>query len=127
MPLPPISSPLEIVGPTMSATKLKGSSCLLTLARSYVENNIKKRMALITEAWEISKNMVSFGSRVHAFHEYLQVDLNNEEGFYLDSMVPFGIKVSNMTKLRRREEDLPSPSRIKQLNVCWKEKIKKLK
>jgi hypothetical protein len=31
-----------------------------------------------------------------------------------------------MTELRRREEDLPSPSRTKQLNVCWKEKIKKL-
>jgi hypothetical protein len=29
-----------------------------------------------------------------------------------------------MTELRRREEDLPSPIRIKQLNACWKEKIK---
>jgi hypothetical protein len=29
-------------------------------------------------------------------------------------------------ELRRREEDLPSPSQIKQLNVCWKEKIKNL-
>jgi hypothetical protein len=28
--------------------------------------------------------------------------------------------------LKRREEDLPSPSRIKQLNACWKEKIKNL-
>jgi hypothetical protein len=28
--------------------------------------------------------------------------------------------------LKRREEDLPSPSRIKQLNSCWKEKIKNL-
>jgi hypothetical protein len=39
-------------------------------------------------------------------------------------MVPFGIKVSNMSELKRREEDLPSPSRIKPLNACWKEKIK---
>jgi hypothetical protein len=31
-----------------------------------------------------------------------------------------------MKELRRREEDLPSPSQIKQLNVCWKENIKKL-
>jgi hypothetical protein len=62
-----------------------------------VERNIKKRMALITEAWEIYKNMVSFGSRAHAFHEYLQVDLKNEEGFYLDVIVPFGIKFSKMT------------------------------
>jgi hypothetical protein len=52
--------------------------------------------------------------------------LKNEEGFYLDVVLPFGNKVSNMTKLRRREEDIPSPSRIKQLNMCWKEKIKNL-
>jgi hypothetical protein len=104
----------------MPTTKLKGSSSLLTSTRSYVENNIKKRMALITEAWDISKNMISFGSRAHAFHEYLQADLKNEEGFYLDFVVPFGVKVSNMSELRRREEDLPSPSQIKQLNACWK-------
>jgi hypothetical protein len=70
--------------------------------------------------------MIYFGSRVHAFHEYLQANLKNEEGFYLDVMVPFGVKVSNMSELKRREEDLPSPSRIKQLNACWKEKIKNL-
>jgi hypothetical protein len=67
-----------------------------------------------------------FGSRVHAFHEYLQDDLKNEEGVYLDSMVPFGVKISNMSEIRRREEDLPSPSQIKKLNMCRKEKIKNL-
>jgi hypothetical protein len=54
-------------------------------------------MSLIIEAWEVSKNIVSFGSRAHAFHEYLQADLKNEEGFYTDVVLPFGIKVSNMT------------------------------
>jgi hypothetical protein len=63
---------------------------------------------------------------VHAFHEYLQDDLKNEEGFCIDVVLPFGSKVSNMTELRRREEDIPCPSRIKQLNACWNEKIKKL-
>jgi hypothetical protein len=126
MPLPLLAIPLEIVGPTMPTAKLKGSSILLTSSRSYVENNIKKRMELIIESWEIPKNMISFGSRAHAFHEYLQSNLKNEECFYLDVVVPFGVKVSNMIELRRREEDLPSPSQIKQLNMCWKEKIKKL-
>jgi hypothetical protein len=126
MPLPLLAIPLAIVRPAMPATKIKGSSSLLTSSRSYVENNIKKRMALITKSWEISKSMIYFGSRAHAFLEYLQADLKNEEGFYLDAMVPFGIKVSNMSELKRREEDLPSPSRIKQLNACWKEKIKNL-
>jgi hypothetical protein len=83
-----------------------------------VEKNIKKRMELITEAWGMSKNMVSFGMTAHAFHEYLQVDLKNEEGFYLDMVVPFGFKVTNMIELRRREEDLPSLNQIKQLNAC---------
>ena len=118
MPLPVFSSPLAILGLTTSATKIKGYSSLLTSSRGYVEKNIKKRLELITEAWEMSKNMVSFGMREHAFHEYLQEDLKNEEGFYLDAIVPFGFKVTNMTKLRRREEDLPSPNRIKKLNTC---------
>jgi hypothetical protein len=92
MPLPLLAIPLEIVGPTRHVAKIKGSSSLLTSSRSYVENNIKKRMALIVYALEISKNMVSFGSRVHAFHEYLQVDLKNEEDFYLDVVVPLVLK-----------------------------------
>ena len=71
-------------------------------------------------------NIFSFGSREHAFHEYLQVALKNEEGLYIDVVLPFGTKVSNMKELRRREEDFPSPSRIKQLNSCWKENIKNL-
>jgi hypothetical protein len=61
----------------------------------------------------MSKSMVFFGTRAHAFHEYLQADVKNKEGFYLDVVVRFGLKVTNMTKLRRREEDLPSPNRIK--------------
>jgi hypothetical protein len=52
---------------------------------------------LIIEACEVSKDIVSFGSRAHAFHEYLQDDLKNEEGFYVGIVFPFGIKVSNMT------------------------------
>ena len=70
-------------------------------------------MPLITKAWEVSKNIVSFGSREHAFHEYLQADFKNEEGFYTDVVLPFWIKLLNMTELKRREEDLPSPSWIK--------------
>jgi hypothetical protein len=31
-----------------------------------------------------------------------------------------------MSNLKRREEDLPSPSWIKQLNAYWKDKIKNL-
>jgi hypothetical protein len=112
MPLPILQSPFSMVKPTIPIIKLKGSSSLPTSVRSYVEKNIKKRMSLIIEAWELYKNIVSFGSREHAFHEYLQADLKNEEGFHADVIFPFGIKFSNMTELKRRKEDLPSPSRI---------------
>lgn len=84
MPLPMLASPLAMIEPTTLATKLKGSTCLLTSARGYVENNINKMMKLITEAWEMSKSMVYFGTKANAFHEYLQADLKNDEGFYLD-------------------------------------------
>jgi hypothetical protein len=67
-----------MIDPSTPATKLKGSSSLLTSTRGYVENNIKKIMELITDAWEMSKNMVYFGRREHTFHEYLQEDLKNE-------------------------------------------------
>jgi endo-alpha-1,4-polygalactosaminidase (GH114 family) len=52
--------------------------------------------------------------------------LKNEEGFYLDTVVPFGVKVTNMTEFKRREDDIPSLNQIKQLNACWKEKVKNL-
>ena len=83
-------------------------------------------MELITEAWEMSKNMVSFGTRVCAFHEHLQADLKNEQGFYLGEILPFGVEVTGMTEFRRRQEDLPSLDQIDQLNAWWKEKVKNL-
>jgi hypothetical protein len=70
---PLLSSPLAIVGPTMHASKLKGSLRLLTSARSYVERKIKKIMALIIEDWETLKNIAYFGSREHSFHEYMKL------------------------------------------------------
>ena len=120
MPLPLFATPLAMVGSTTLAPKLKGSTSLLTSARDYVEKNINKRMELITEAWEMSKNMVSFGTRVHACHEYLQAYIRNEKGFYLNAVLPFGVEVIGMKKFRRRQEDIPSLDRIDQLNAYWK-------
>jgi hypothetical protein len=97
MPLTILESPLTMIKPNTPGIKLKGSSSFLTTFLNYVEKNIKKRMSLIIEAWEVLKNIVSFGSRALAFHDYLQNDFKNEEGFYIDVVLPFGIKVSNMT------------------------------
>jgi hypothetical protein len=101
MPLPLFSTPLAMIGPTTPTEKLKGSSSLLTSARGYVEKNINIRMKLIIEALEMSKNMVSFGTRAHDFHEYLQADIKNEKGFYLDAVLPFGVKVTGMMEFKR--------------------------
>jgi hypothetical protein len=117
MPLPLFDTPLEMVESIALASNLKGSATLITLARDYVENNIKKIMELIIEAWKMSKNMVSFAKRAHVFHEYLQADLKNEQGFYLDAVLPFGVEVTSMTESRRRQEDLPSLDRIDPLNT----------
>ena len=70
--------------------------------------------------------MASLGTRAHGLHEDFQGDLKNEESFYLDTVLPFGTHVNNMTKTRRRQQDLPFKNWITQLNACWKEKVKNL-
>jgi hypothetical protein len=54
--------PFGITKPGTPNMKLKGSSSLLMVVRKFVEENIKKIMSLIMEAWEVSNNIVSFGS-----------------------------------------------------------------
>jgi hypothetical protein len=71
IPIPLLASPLAITVLATHVAKLKGSSNLLTSCRGYVEKNIKKRMELITQAWETSKNISSFGTKAHDFQEYL--------------------------------------------------------
>jgi len=66
-----ISIPLAIAMHVTPATKLKESSILLTSCRGYVQKNIKKRMELITQAWETQKSIASFETRAHALQEHL--------------------------------------------------------
>jgi hypothetical protein len=49
IPLPVLASPLVMIDPITPATKLKGSTSLLTSTRGYVDKNINKIMELITE------------------------------------------------------------------------------
>jgi hypothetical protein len=126
IPTPLFASTLAKIVPATPAVKLKGSSSLLTSCRGYVEKNIKKIMELITEAWETLQNIASFRTRAHALHDHLQTYLKNEECFYLETVIPFGNRVFNILDLRRRQEYLSSPNRIKQLKACWKEKVKNL-
>jgi hypothetical protein len=67
IPMPLFASPLAIAMPSTPTAKLKGSSSLLASCRGYVENNIKKRMELISESWETSQTMSSIGTRAYNF------------------------------------------------------------
>jgi hypothetical protein len=41
-------------------------------------------------------------------------------------VLPFSHHAINNSDMKRRQEDIPSPKRIKQLKACWKEKVKNL-
>jgi hypothetical protein len=107
-----LSSPLAITMPATPIAKLKGSSKLLSSCRGYVENNIKKIMEMIVEAWETSQTITSLGTRAHNLLKHLQADLKDEEHFYLDMVLPFGNIVNNMSETRRRQQDLSSKNWI---------------
>jgi hypothetical protein len=106
---------------------LKGTSSLLVAVRHYIGENIKKRMSLILETWDLASSFVSLGSKIQNFREYLQSDLKNDEGFYKDVVITFVLKISGMTELKRKEEDFPSLTHVKQLKSCWIKRIKTLK
>jgi hypothetical protein len=61
--------------------------------------------------------MASLGTRAHNLLEHLQVDLKNEERFYLDTVLPFGTHLNNMIETSRRQHDIPSKNWITQLNA----------
>jgi hypothetical protein len=134
MPPPIFARPLASVQPRMnpnglpeSNSKWRGTPNLLVAVRKFIEENIKKRMSLVLEAWDISNNIMTFGSKLHSFKDYLQDDYENEEGFYKDVVTTFILKVMNMTELKIKEENFPSQARVKQLKACWIKKIKTLK
>jgi hypothetical protein len=106
---------------------LRGTLSLLIVVRSYVGENIKKIMSLILEAWELVNSYVSLGSRTTNLRQYLQANLENDEEFFKGVVSTFVIKVSNMSELKRKEEDFPSIVCIKQLKACWIKIIKCLK
>jgi hypothetical protein len=103
--------------PATPASKLKVSSNLLTSCRALVDNNIKKIMQLVTKSGETSQNIASFKKRANYLHEHLQTSLKNDQHFYEQMQNPFSNHAINNLDLKRRQEDLPSPRRIKKLKA----------
>jgi hypothetical protein len=88
--------PLTAIQPTLTLedilernNKLKGSSSLLLAMRKYVGDGIQKRIDLIHEIWELAQSSTNFSTRIMHFREYLQKDLENDEGFYKEVVGTF--------------------------------------
>jgi hypothetical protein len=58
-PMPLLVDPLAIAMPGTPAPNVKAPSTLLSSCKGYVENNITKRMELVTDAWKISQTIAS--------------------------------------------------------------------
>jgi hypothetical protein len=97
IPMPLFVNPLAIAMPATPAANIKASSTMLASCRRYVENNIKKTMELVTEAWKTSQTITSLGTMAHSLLEHLQAVLKDEEKIFLKMVLPFGTIVNNMT------------------------------
>jgi hypothetical protein len=58
-----------------SSLRVKGISNLIMATRHVVEHNIKMRMSLIVELWDMSKSFPSLGLIIQNTKEYLNSDL----------------------------------------------------
>jgi hypothetical protein len=86
-------------GTLESSSRLRGTLSLLFVVRRYVGGNIKKIMCFILEAWELTNNFISLGSRITNFRQYLQSDLENDEEIYKGVLSTFVEKVSSVSEL----------------------------
>jgi hypothetical protein len=93
-------SPLAKNVPATPKAKLKLSSSFLASCRFIVDNNIKKIMHLVTEAWEKSQNISSFRKRGNDLHENLQMNLKNDQHLYEHMLTPFSIHAINSSNLK---------------------------
>jgi hypothetical protein len=109
------------------SSRIRGASKLLITIRQYIGENIKKRISLIFEIWELGTSSTILSSRITNFKEYLQKDLDNDEKFYQEVVGTFSTKISNMNDMQRREQNLPSKIRLRQINVGWLKMIECLK
>jgi hypothetical protein len=125
VPTPLFPEPLSYVQPILeleeipeSNMKYKGSSSLFRDVRKYVGDTIQKWVDIIQEIWELAQNIVIFSSRIENFKEYLQKDLEIDEGFFKEVVNTFSAKVSSLNEARRKEQKLPLPYCMKQINAC---------
>jgi hypothetical protein len=86
------------------------------VVKKYVGDGIQKIIYLIQEIWELAQISISFSTRIMHFKEYLQKYLENDEGFY-EVVGTFSKKKSSLSDTHRRDQNLPSITRMKQSNA----------
>jgi hypothetical protein len=111
-------------GCTRNKLQIKRFIKFIDNVRKYIGDNIQKRIALILEIWELATSSTTLSTRVLHFKEYLQKDLENDESFYKEVVGTFLTKVLSLNDIHRREKNLPSKARLKQINACWLKIIK---
>jgi hypothetical protein len=109
--------------PATTTLKMKVSSTLLACSRALVENNINKRMQLVTKSWETSQNLVSFEKKANGLLEQLEMNFKNEYFFCDQVLAPFSKYVDNTSALKRIQEKLPSLKCTKNVKACWQNKV----
>jgi phage pi2 protein 07 len=84
-------------------------------------------MSLILNTWDLAKRSPSLSVGIQNTKEYLNIDIENDEGFFKDGVSMFTTKVLAMTEERRKQEGFPSQSHIKKLKSCWIQRINIIK
>jgi hypothetical protein len=120
VPGPLFPEPLSSIQPALvledtleSNTKIKGSSSLLQVIRKYVGDAIPNIIVIIQEIWELAQSISSFSSIVQNFKEYLQKNLENDEGFFKEAINTFSAKVSSSKEASRKDQKILSPCSMK--------------
>jgi hypothetical protein len=72
------------------------------------------------------QNLVSFEKKTNDLLEHLEVNLTNEQIFGHEVLDPFSNYSLNTLELKRRQEKLPSPKRIKKVKSCSQKKVENL-
>jgi hypothetical protein len=66
-----IQPDITLQGTLESNMRVKGISSLIIATRHFVEENIKKRMLLILDLWDLAKHFSALGLRIQNTKEYL--------------------------------------------------------
>jgi hypothetical protein len=105
-----------MVGSTSKVTK---ATKQLVGVKRYVAKNIDNRINIMHEACEI---VVEFGvivGRIQTLKDYLQEDLRNDKNV----VSTFVERISIMDDIVKQKLNLPSKSRLKQIQVGWLARI----